>query len=70
MQQGGIWAGLLCSNELDTIGKEELNYHEHLYYYKDMVPIPTLAMVDDLLNISNCGRWLKAHPFHTFFRID
>ena len=55
LQQGGVWAGLLCSNELDTIGKEELNSGENLYIYKESVPIPSLALVDDLFKISKCG---------------
>ena len=55
LQQGGVWAGLLCSNELDTVGKEELNSGENLYIYKNCVPIPSLALVDDLFKISKCG---------------
>lgn len=55
LQQGGSWAGLLCSNELDIIGKKEQKTNEYIYEYKETISIPTLALVDDLFKITKCG---------------
>ena len=44
-----------CSVQVDTIGKECLIEKKHLYQYKGAIGIPPLAMVDDLLCISQCG---------------
>ena len=46
---------LICSLQVNTIGKECLEEEKHLYYYKNVVPIPPLGMVDDLFTISTCG---------------
>ena len=35
--------------------KECLEEGKHLYYYKDIVPVPPLGLVDDLFTISTCG---------------
>ena len=40
---------------IDSIGKECLEKHKYLYHYKGKVPIPPVAIVDDLLCISECG---------------
>ena len=53
--QGEVFGPLQCSVQVDSFGKECLLQDKHLYYYKGDVGIPPLAMVDDLLAISNCG---------------
>ena len=53
--QGDVLAPLISSLQVDTIGKECLKDSKHLYYYKGEVPIPPLALVDDLFTISTCG---------------
>ena len=53
--QGGVTGPLCCSVQTDAIGKSSLETGEHLYMYKGTVGIPTLAMVDDLAKISECG---------------
>ena len=55
VMQGGVTGPLCCSVQTDNIGKASLESNEHLYMYKGSVGIPTLAMVDDLLQISECG---------------
>ena len=41
---------------MDGIAKEQVKKHEKsMYLYKKKVMIPSLEMVDDLLNISQCG---------------
>ena len=52
--QGGTWGPLLCSNSIDTVGKYSLE-NDHHFKYKRMARIIPLAMVDDLLAVSNCG---------------
>ena len=53
--QGGVTGPLCCSVQTDDIGKKSLETGEHLYMYKGVVGIPTLAMVDDLAQVSECG---------------
>ena len=54
--QGEINSPLKCSITVDSIASEHVtNLKDHLYHYKDSVPIPPLGMVDDTIGISNCG---------------
>ena len=53
--QGGVTGPLCCSVQTDAIGKTSLQTGDNLYMYKGVVGIPTLAMVDDLAKISECG---------------
>ena len=53
--QGEVFGPLQCSVQVDTFGKECLKEGKHLYNYNNCVGIPPLAMVDDLLSISECG---------------
>ena len=55
VMQGDVLAPLISSLQVDTMGKECMVENKHLYFYKDLVPIPPLGMVDDLFTISNCG---------------
>jgi hypothetical protein len=53
--QGDVLAPLISSLQVDTFGKECLEEKKHLFYFKDIVPVGPLGMVDDLLTISECG---------------
>ena len=53
-QQGGTWGPMMCSNSIDVVGKYAVE-KKKFYRYKNMVNIIPLAMVDDLLSVSNCG---------------
>ena len=55
VMQGDVLSPLISSLQVDTMGKECLENKKHLYYFKNLVPIPPLGMVDDLLTISDCG---------------
>ena len=55
VMQCDVLAPLISSLQVDTMGKECLDEAKHLYYYKDMVPIPPLGLVDDLFTITKCG---------------
>ena len=53
--QGDVFGPIECSVSVDTYGKECLAEEMHLYSYKGEVQVPPLAMVDDLLIVSECG---------------
>ena len=55
VMQGEVYGPLCCSVQVDTSAKECVQSEKFLYKYKDTVDVPPLAMVDDLLLISNCG---------------
>ena len=55
VMQVDVLAPLISSLQVDTMGKECFEDKKHLYYFKDIVPIGPLGMVDDLLTISECG---------------
>ena len=53
--QGDVFGPIECSVQVDTFGKECLQENKHLYPYKGLVGVPPLAMVDDILCVSECG---------------
>jgi hypothetical protein len=53
--QGEVFGPLQCSVQVDSFGKECLSQSKHLYSYRGCVGIPPLAMIDDLLAVSDCG---------------
>ena len=55
IMQGETFGPLSCSVQVDSFGKECLAKNKHLYLYKGEVGVPPLAMVDDLVCISECG---------------
>ena len=57
IMQGSIFGSLKCVIQTDTFGKEALSEGEglSLYKYKNLVTIPPLALVDDIMTISNCS---------------
>ena len=54
--QGEVASSLKCTVTVDSIAeKHEDNLSDHLYKYKDVVPVPPLGMVDDQVGVANCG---------------
>ena len=53
--QGDVFGPILCSNQVDTFGKECLEERKYVYTYKGEVDIPPLGMVDDLICVTECG---------------
>ena len=49
--QGDVFAPILCSRQVDTIGKECIENVKYTYMYTNEVEIPPLSMVDDVLCI-------------------
>ena len=56
VMQGENFAPLECSVQVDTYGKECMEQDKYLFHYREIVPVPALSMVDDLLLISQCGK--------------
>ena len=53
--QGDVFGNLLASNQIDKFGKDCLENKEHVYMYRNKVPIAPFTMCDDLLVVSVCG---------------
>ena len=53
--QGDVFGPILCSNLVDTFGRECLLEGKYNYSYKGEVDIPPLGMIDDLVCVSECG---------------
>ena len=54
--QGTVLTPIKCSVQIDTLGKELLAEDgDKPYKYKGYVKIPALALIDDILTISDCG---------------
>ena len=53
--QGDVFGPIECSVSVDTYGRECLKTDKYLYDYKDTVKVPMLAMVDDVVIVSECG---------------
>jgi hypothetical protein len=53
--QGSVFGPIKCSVQMDTIGREALRTGFGIFKYKDVVDIPSLAMIDDILGMSSCG---------------
>ena len=53
--QGTVWAGLMCTVTMDKLGKVKYETENMCYKYKGEVQIPALEMVDDIVDIQNCG---------------
>ena len=66
VMQGDVLAPLVSSLQVDTFGKECWEEDKHLYWFKGLVPIAPLGMVDDLLTISECG--FKTEQMNQYIR--
>ena len=55
VMQGSSWGSMIASSHTDQMGKEALERGEYLYQYKEEVEVPCLTLVDDVLDISECG---------------
>ena len=53
--QGECLGPLKCANSVDKISKTCLEENENVHYYQDSVPVPPLALIDDIIAISKCG---------------
>jgi hypothetical protein len=59
-----VFGLIQCSVQVDTFGKECITDEKHLYQYRGCVGVPPLAIVDDLLSVTECGlESVKAYGF-------
>ena len=57
--QGDVFGNILASNQIDKFGKDCLEKQNHIYMYRDQIPIAPFTMCDDLLTVSECGYQTK-----------
>ena len=55
MLQGDVFGPIECSVLVAAFGKECKEEEKHLYLYKGEGGIPSLAMIDVLIAVSECG---------------
>ena len=57
IMQGSTFGSLKCVVQTDTLGKEALSEGEgiSLYKYKNLIDVPPLSLVDDIMTVSNCS---------------
>ena len=55
IMQGTVWGGLFCTTSMDKLGKQAYREPDLLYKYKNVVEVPPLEMIDDVLTIQKCG---------------
>ena len=53
--QGSVFGPIKCSVQVDTLGRDCLTRNVGLYTYKNVVAVPALAMIDDIIAITNCN---------------
>ena len=53
--QGTVWGSLMCTVTMDTLAKQVYSNDNLLYKYNEVVSVPPLEMVDDILTVSKCG---------------
>ena len=52
--QGDTWCSILASVQLDSIGKD-VEQSGYGYSYQDLVAVPLVAMVDDMIGVTLAG---------------
>ena len=55
VMQGTVFAPIKCSVQIDTLGRDCLANGEGLYEYKNIVDVPALSMVDDVIGVTACS---------------
>ena len=54
VMQGSVTGGMICSNQISKLCPQTFK-EGIVYMYKDKIPIPALAMVDDIVMIARCN---------------
>ena len=53
--QGTVVGPIKCTVQIDTLGRDCYRDMEVLFLYKNMVYVPPLGMIDDIISFSECG---------------
>ena len=54
VMQGSVPGGLICSNQISKVCNK-LFQEGNVYMYREQIPIPPLAMVDDIMAVVECN---------------
>ena len=54
IMQGSVLGPIICSNQMSKFPQEARN-KGNIYLYKDIVPVPPLCMVDDIVSVTLCN---------------
>ena len=54
--QGTKFGPLMCTTSMSKLGDLEYKQSKQILTYKDTVKVPSLGMIDDILNVGKCGR--------------
>ena len=64
--QGDTWGSILASVQVDTIG-QECSESGYGYFYKDVLPVGLLGLVDDTIGVTEVG--YKAQMMNAFLNV-
>ena len=53
--QGECLGPLKCGNSIDKICKTAFEEKENVHFYRNSVPVPPLALIDDIIAMAKCG---------------
>jgi hypothetical protein len=53
--QGTVFGTIICTTVMDKLAKVFYNEPKLVYQYKNVVKVPVLGMVDDVLSVSECS---------------
>ena len=56
IMQGTVWGSLFCTVSMDKLPMHQYENRENLYKYRGVVSVPSLEMVDDIIDIKKCGK--------------
>ena len=54
--EGSVWGSLMCTTTMDKLGQEVYENENLIYWYKGIVAVPPLCMVDDILAVQSCSQ--------------
>ena len=55
VMQGTVFALIKCSIQIDSLGRDCLANGDGLYEYKNVVDVPALSMIDDIVGVTSCS---------------
>ena len=68
IMQGDTWAPAMASAQVDSFGKQMIEEEpSFMFMFKEVVPIPLLGQVDDLIGVAEAG--VKTHQLNAFVNV-
>ena len=55
IMQGSVFGSIMCTTVMDKLAKPFYSDKTLLYKYKNVVDVPILGMVDDLIGVEKCS---------------